>query len=72
MLLPAENANNYLVHINYKMQLIVRAERIDIFSDSFLEGEFSCVIRSGSQKLFATPAVLDSNQNIQCVRDEVS
>ena len=70
MLLPAENANNYLVHINYKMQL--GAERIDIFSDSFLEGEFSCVIRSGSQKLFATPAVLDSNQNIQCVRDEVS
>ena len=77
-LLPSGNANdNYLIHINYlygEAPLVIKAENLNEFSQSFENDKFRCVIRSqGGTELFRTPAtLLGGGARVRCEQLEVS
>ena len=72
---PPENTDNYLVHVDHtygESPLVITAENLDQFSESFSDGEFRCVVRVGADQLFATSAILNSEKNVECARNRVS
>ena len=74
-LLPPENNDDYIIHVNYtygEIPLVIRAENLEEFSDSFSSNKFKCVIKSGGEELFRTNAVLNADNNVECVKNRVS
>ena len=73
-LLPPETTDNYLIHTDYtygRNPLVVRAENLEEFRESFSR-KFQCVIRNGPTLLFTTPAMLDADMNVECMKERVS
>ncbi|CAI8020286.1 Plexin-A4 [Geodia barretti] len=69
-LLPPLDNDNYVVHVDYtygETPLVIRAENLGQFSDSFSSNRFNCVIKNGSEVLFKTDAVLNTDGNVECV-----
>ena len=74
-LLPPLDNDNYVVHVDYtygETPLVIRAENLGQFSDSFSSNRFNCVIKNGSEVLFRTDAVLNADGNVECVETRVS
>ena len=75
-LLPPENNDDYIIHVNYTyeeiMPLVIRAANLEEFSGSFSSEKFDCVIKNGGEELFRTSAVLNADNNVECVKYRVS
>jgi hypothetical protein len=69
-LLPPLDNDNYVIHVDYtygETPLVIRAENLGQFSDSFSSRRFNCVMKNGADVLFRTDAVLNADGNVECV-----
>ena len=74
-LLPPLDNDNYVIHVDYtygETPLVIRAENLGQFSDSFSSRRFNCVMKNGAEVLFRTDAVLNADGNVECVETRVS
>ena len=64
---PHSLTSNYLVHTNYtysRNQLTIEAENLRIFADRFQQGQFWCIICTGSNCLFNLSASLNTDGTV--------